>query len=170
MACSRAPGAQAQDAILGAGTIYADLVVNTSAQYSHRICRRLCLATPAALLAAIAALHDHVALVFRADVLSVDVSPCTPEQFAAVRASPLHFVNVCGKVTHCRASHVLNPAVLPLVVSVRVLYSPARDMGVYSIEARAANDSRHGRSTTTSVAAAICTARTVTSPLAARST
>ena len=101
------------------GAIYADLVVNTAAECSHRICRRLCLATPAALLAAIAELHDHVMLVFGTDVLSVDVSQCTPAHFAAVRASPLHFVNVCGKVTHCRASHVLNPAVLPLVVSVR---------------------------------------------------
>jgi len=136
MACSGAPGAQAQDLILGASTIYIDLVVNTSAEYSHRICRRLCLATPAALLAAVATLHDHVALVFSADILSVDVFPCTLEQFAAVRASPLHFVNVCGKVTHCRASHVLNPAVLPLVVAVRLLCSPALDMGVQSIRAR----------------------------------
>ena len=133
MAGSRARGAQAQGSLVAATpaseaaepastAVYVDLVVNTAETGAcHRICRRLCLACPADLLAAVAALHDHVERAFAAAVISVDVRPCTSAQFAAVRESPVHFVNICGKITHCRASHVLNPAVLPLVVSVRAL-------------------------------------------------
>lgn len=98
-------------------SMYVDILVHTT--NGDRICRREHVLSEKHTMAVVHALHGEVGAAFEHDVQSINVSECTRDDYDKIKPRGVYFVNICGKVRHCAAAYVLNPSVLPLVVSTR---------------------------------------------------